>query len=186
MLYGKDIKFGIYKLADIHKKQISNFYCGTESIDEFLKERAYEEMESGNSVTKVVIIEDNKSEDNGKIIAYYSLSASSIVIEDHEQKYFFPAAELRMFAVLDKLHGLDFTENKDEGTFSEYLFSSIIYDIYELSENAIGIQHVVLYSVPKAYNFYEKIGFKDFTKLMVRSNDRYLNGCIPMCLNLNS
>lgn len=185
MGYGKDIKFGIYNLTNSHKRQIKNFDCGTESINSFLKEKAYEEMESGSSVTKVVIIEDDESEDNGKIIAYYSLSASSIVIESYSQKYFFPAAELRMFAVLDKLHGLDFTENNDDGTFSEYLFSLIIYDIYNLSENTIGIQNIVLYSVPEAVNFYrDKIGFEDFTELMVKNNERYLQGCIPMCLKL--
>lgn len=185
MVYGKDIKFGIYKLDDIHKQQVSSFCCGTKSIDDFLKERAYEEMESGNCVTKVVIVEDNESDDNNKIIAYYSLSASSIVIESFKQKYFYPAVEIKMFAVLDKFHGLNFTEDDEEGTFSEYLFSSIIDDINKLSKNEIGVQHIILYSVPKAYNFYHnKMGFIDFTELMVKNNERYLNGCIPMCLPL--
>ena len=178
-MYGKDIQFGIYKLTDEYKNQINNFSCGNKSIDEYLKKDAFEHMQTGQSITKVVV-----KEDSNNIIAYYSLSASSIVIESYEGKYFSPAVEVKMFAVLDELHSLNYSEDEDEGTFSEHLFSLIIRDIYELSENTIGISSIILYSVPKAFNFYYGMGFKSFEEYMITSDSRYLNGCKPMWFEL--
>lgn len=179
MKYGKDIKFDIYKLDKKYEIQINEFSCGNGELDKYLREKALPEMEQGQSVTKIIL-----EKESGKILAYYSLAAASIVMENHNHNYFSPAVEVKMYAVADELHGLAFSDDVDDGTFSENLFSLIIGEIYQLSEKKIGIANVILYSVPHAVDFYTKIGFESFEEYMMINNDRYLNGCKPMWLSL--
>lgn len=179
MTYGKDIKFDVYKLDEKYKMQMEQFSCGSDELDKYLKEEALSQMENGQSITKIIL-----EKESGKILAYYSLAAASIVMENHKHNYFSPAVEVKMYAVADELHGLAFSEDIDDGTFSENLFSSIIGEIYELSEKKIGIANVILYSVPDAVDFYKKIGFESFEEYMMKNDDGYLHGCKPMWLSL--
>ena len=48
-----------------------------------------------------------------------------------------------------------------------------------------GANKIILYSVPDAVKFYERSGFKPFENYMLQSNERYLEGCIPMYFDLN-
>ena len=60
----------------------------------------------------------------------------------------------------------------------------MISKIYEFTEEICGADKVILYAVPKAKNFYEKNGFTVFPPFMLQSESRFLEGCIPMYLDL--
>lgn len=168
MEYGSEIKFDVCKLEKEHLKLIQNFKCGNDEIDKYLINKALNDMEFGKSVTKIFI---NKN--INEIIGYYSVNCSSIVMENYEKRYFSPAIEIKMFALDTKYHKMLYEKDNDE-KFSEILFSKIIKDIYNITENYCGASHIILYSVPYAIKFYKDIGFEDFEEYMISNDDKYL------------
>lgn len=179
MIYGEDIKFNVYKLSDEYSSLIERFECGNKEIDKYLKYKALGDMESGNSLTRIIVTKNNE-----EIIAYYSINCSAIVMEDHSHKYFSPSVEIKMFAVNDKYHSIPYSKDEDDICFSDYLLCLIIKEIVDFTENICGANSIILYSVPYAINFYERNGFELFREYMLSSDDNYLNGCEPMWLQL--
>ena len=64
-----------------------------------------------------------------------------------------------MFAIDERYQHLPYSAEKEDGTFSDYIFRFVISKIYEFTEEICGADKVILYAVPKAKNFYEKNGF---------------------------
>lgn len=67
-----------------------------------------------------------------------------------------------MFAIDERYQHLPYSAEKEDGTFSDYIFRFVISKIYEFTEEICGADKVILYAVPKAKNFYEKNGFTVF------------------------
>jgi hypothetical protein len=84
MIYGKDIKFNTYKLSEKHIHLTESFACGNDEIDKYLQRKALVDMENGNSVTKIIVNQNNE-----EMIAYYSINCSAIVMENYSHRYFF-------------------------------------------------------------------------------------------------
>ena len=64
------------------------------------------------------------------------------------------------------------------------MLCEIIKRLFEISEDIIYFEYVLLYSVPNAVSFYERNGFRKFSEYMVSDSYMYIDGCIPMFLTL--
>lgn len=179
MLYSENIKFNIFKLTNEHLSLIKNFKCGNDEIDGYLKEKALNDIECGNSFTRIII-----NVDNNELIGYYSINCSSIVMDNHNHKYFSPAIEIKILALSEKYQGIKFFQDDEEDMFSDQILCEIIYKIVEITEKYISATSIILYSVPKAVNFYKRNGFELFEEYMVSNDDMYLKDCVPMWFQL--
>jgi hypothetical protein len=179
MLYGENINFNIYKLTKEYLDLVENFKCGNEEMDKYLKSKALDDLEYGNSFTRIII-----NSDNNELIGYYSINCTSIVMENHSHRYFSPAIEIKMFALSEKYQGMRNSENDDEDMFSDQILCEIISRIVEITESYISAKNIILYSVPKAKNFYIRNGFELFSDYMISSDDLYVKDCIPMWFEL--
>lgn len=89
-----------------------------------------------------------------------------------------------MFAIDEKYQHMNYSENIEDGNFSDMLFSEVIGNIYNFTDNYCGADKVILYSVPDAESFYTRNGFKRFERFMLQSTSIFVDGCIPMYLSL--
>lgn len=161
-------------------KAIDDFNCGNENIDKYLKEKCIEDLEKGLGLTKVVLNNENQ-----EVIGFYTLCTTAIIYNISNKNHYIPAMEIKYFAINEKYQGMVFEDEDYEGlTLSDMLFSSIIKEINDISSTSCGIHSIVLYSVPKAYNFYKKNFFEDFNKYMLRDEGKYISDCIPMFVEL--
>lgn len=180
MSYGESINFNIFKLTKEYLELVENFKCGNEEMDEYLKYKALDDIEYGNSFTRIII-----NSDNNELIGYYSINCISIVMENYNHRYFSPAIEIKMFALSEKYQGMKFSEqDEDDDMFSDQILCEIINKIVEITELHISARSIILYSVPKAKNFYLRNGFEPFSEYMISSDDLYLKDCIPMWFKL--
>ena len=86
----------------------------------------------------------------------------------------------KYFVTNDWYQDIQYCEDKSFGCLSNVIFDKVIADIYEFTENYCGADKIILYSVPSAYEFYNRAGFCDFEEYMLQSDDKFLDGCIPM------
>lgn len=155
---------------------IKSFNCGNEVINEYLKNKAKDDAQA---VTFILIDKKEKA-----VIGYYSLNCSGFIINSMSHFTIYPAVEIKMFAMDEKYHHLPYSDDPEDGTFSDYIFSFVISKIYDFTEKYCGADKIILYSVPKAKNFYKKNGFLEFEDFMLKSESRFLDGCIPMYMDL--
>ena len=104
-----------------------------------------------------------------------SLSESEIMlIIDEEKKKYNPdniSSRIRLICSLVK-------------NWSDYCWNYLLARINEITEQYCGAEHVVLYSVPEAVSFYKRNYFQSFTDLMEMPSNSFVDGCVPMFLNL--
>lgn len=89
-----------------------------------------------------------------------------------------------MFAVDEAYQHIPYSDDPEDGTLSDIIFNFAISKIYDFTEKYCGADKVILYAVPKAVNFYRKNFFSEFETFMLKSESRFLDGCIPMYMNL--
>lgn len=176
MIFGKDINYSITRFAENYEQLVQSFDCGNEVINDYLKNKA-----NSDTQATTFIITDN---DNKRVICYYSLSCSGFVITSSGKFIIYPAVEIKMFAIDSKYQHMRYSEDIEEGNLSDLLFSSVIADIYNFTEEYCGADKVILYSVPDAENFYKRNGFNRFERYMLKSTSLFTDGCIPMYMSL--
>lgn len=177
-MYGKNLNLTICLFSCKFKDKIDNFDCGSQTINEYLYE-ADIKNEDGEGVTYLVINKDNED-----IIAYYTLSASSLLYKVDKYIRGFSALEIKMFAVNVAYQNMWYTENKEDGVLSDYILADIITQIYNMSEKKIGIKFITLYSVPDAKDFYIRNGFESINEFILPIFDVFTEGCDYMIFRL--
>ena len=72
-------KYLIEEKLDEHKhfREVSDFYCGNEGLDFFLKTESFDYSQEGQGSIYII-----KSIDNNDIIGYYTLKANAIQIQE--------------------------------------------------------------------------------------------------------
>ena len=175
-VYGENIKLSVSKLlAEEDKAIVQSFDCGNEVINSYLKKYAYQDPQSATFV--IYDLEKNF------VVSYYSLSCSGFVLNLNSHITIYPAVEIKMFAVDDNYKHVLFSPD-DKFTLSDYIFSNVIAKIYDFTEKTCGADKIILYAVPQAENFYIKNGFTRFQDFMLQSESKFLDGCIPMYMDL--
>ena len=120
--------------------------------------------------------------DNGDIIACYSLGSSACIYSIYDKSYFTPAIEITLFAVDERYQDIK-TEDGCE-CLSAIIFYELLSYISYLTDEVIGATKVILYATPKAIPFYTKCGFGAFENNMLQNQDSFLDGCTPMYIDI--
>lgn len=182
MTLGEDIELDLINFNDDNLEQkydIKNFKCTNENIDDYLYNSALKDFNDGLTVTKLFINKKNKD-----IVAYFSLCSSAIVYKIMGKLHYEPAIEIKMFAVNEKYQHMKYSEDEEELTLSDMILSMVIGEIRDIGEKYCGVKSVILYSVPEAYNFYDRNFFEDFNEYMVKDQGCFTNDCKAMYMIL--
>ena len=133
------------------KHDLSNFSCGVEDLDEFLKEDALEQQEKNLSVTYIAIY-------NNRIIGYVSILADKLECKTIKKKNgiypYYPAVKIGRLAVDEKYKGLGLGND---------ILDTISIIIKKMSKK-LGISFITVDAYCTARNFYSKNEF-DHTKI---------------------
>lgn len=165
---------------------LDSFCCGDNLFDRYVKESALKESEEGKGVTYLVI--DSTRE---VIVAYYTLSATSLLYvldngsdDENNNIQGIPSIEIKMFAVnINYQDTLCSSGKLGDQLISDIILGSIIGDIYNITRNIVGAQMIMLYSIPKAINFYKRNNFLPLDEYKAFYSN-FTEGCVPMYLKL--
>lgn len=148
-------------LDKTHMEYISKFTSGAhypeKGLGDYIKQEAFEDIESGDGVSYVVLQldADKKVID---VISFFTLVSSAMPVvyrsDDengvYETVYGIPATRLHMFAVDDKYQDV-FYRSKP---IAAWIFLYIINLIDEKSKSSFGIKALYLHALPSSKAFY--------------------------------
>lgn len=155
-----------------------SFNCGQDAIDTYFQEKLF----SDSDAVPYCFWADPEKHD---LVGIASLSCSGIILHSGSGFHIVPAIEVKIFAIDEKYqHQVFPDEEPDTLNWSDYCLYYLIEKVYEVAEKSCGANHIVLYSVPEAVNFYQRNGFQKFVGDMEMPSNRFVEGCIPMFLNL--
>ena len=143
---------------------INGFDCGFEVFNEYLKHKILDDK----AVIHFII-----NSENDDVIAYFSLLASCIFLNNYEDSNVIPAIELKMFAVDKKYRGLN---------LGVRLLEDITDVVKKYSLECVGAKALILYSVPagKVVEMYESSGFVKMPEEYSMYKSYFSDGCISM------
>lgn len=137
-------------LADHHSREA--FDCSEESLNNYLKQQASQDMKRQLGITHVAVSTD----DSSRIVGYYTLAMTSVAPGTMPEKRLpeqmpLPAVLLGRLAidVSFKGHGL-----------GEYLLMDALARSERVALTDVGAVAVVVDALPSALDFYSKYGFK--------------------------
>lgn len=175
-LKGNNISFNIVLYTDEYKDVVSDFDCGNEVINDYLKNSA---LSDSDNVTYLFVDISNN------IIGFSTLCCSGIrytVGKGYQSTL--PAIEIKYFAILSDLHKLIYDETDEHFYFSDKVFCELLKICRDISQDVIGARYIVLYSVPDAVRFYKRNMFEIYTEYMSKDKTTFLNDCVPMFMEL--
>lgn len=178
------MKISFSEIHEGNKLILSNFHSGNDSIDSYFKGKC--EAITDTSAKSFVVTNDNTQNGMPSVIGVYSLCCSGYVIDSHNYFYIHPAVEIKYFAINEYYQDIQYSENTEEGCLSSNILATIIGRIISFTDSYCGANKVILYSVPEVEFFYQRMGFHLFANYMLKNNERYLEGCIPMYLDLDT
>lgn len=184
--YADDIEIDVLDLNEITPEMLNDFKCGNQSLDDFLHEEAYTD-----SAKTYLFVDINQN----TVIAFASIACSAIMFaienDDHDilfasERYSLsPAIEIKYFAMDKKYRHLCYSDApKSKITLSCNLFRYVVSHIQDIANEHVGAEYIVLYSVPEAQSFYARNMFNRFDQEMYGNSDPYLQGCIPMYMEI--
>lgn len=134
----------------------SKFSCGKEPLDKYLKEQASQDMKR-NVASVFVLIEEN----NTQILAYYTLSSYSILIEELQDDF---ARRLPRYPQLPAtLLGRLAVDQKIQRTgLGEFMLLDALDKALTCSNDIASLAVVVQPLDDDAFSFYKKYGFQNF------------------------
>lgn len=178
--YAKDIDFKIVRIKDITLEQLSKFDCGEEVFNRYLKEKA----KTYKDATTYIILDRS----DNSVLAYFSLSATGVQTNYGKHTHFnMPAIEISMFAIDKKLKRLYYDEEIEKEGYPYYFSDLVLFKALQIIEKIskyVGARVIILYSVPKAIEFYTRNDFIPFDNYMVPSEKFFLKGCIPVYISI--
>jgi len=142
---------------------LNDFNCGFEVFNSYLKYRFLDDKAAMHYII---------NSENDDLIAYFSLLASCIFLNNYDDTNIIPAIELKMFAIDKKYRNLNLSAR----------FLKSIYDIVVSYLRYVGAQALILYSVPaeKVVTMYESVGFVKMPENFSMYKSEFNDGCIPM------
>ncbi len=186
--YGEEISydFELLRAEDYHNLQ--SFECGNKKLDSHIRNDIIKENKIIDKDGLYFKFTDTKI---NKIIGIVSLASSGIICKVSNYTHVLPAIKIDVLAVdkqYQKLH-YDFASENDPIPDNHYYFSddvigTVINHCRDISEKWALADYIVLYADKKAYRFYERNGFGDYSEFMVKENNQEINENIPMYLKL--
>lgn len=170
-------------VSELHQDYLELFDAGSENenFNDFIKNKEWKEyLEDKNGVTFIVF--DNLSEDNKKVVAYYTICAGAIPYTDRwlipederdetgqeydEEECGIPAVEIKMFAVTEEYQDLFYSFAGMDKPVAAWILHEIINRIQEMTTSVIAAKAIFLQAVPNAEHFYINNGFDYVTPAM--------------------
>ena len=118
--FSKNIHTDTRLFSDNDLLLAKNFDCGNSTINKMLSEK--DNLLYDRKCTTSIVVDIDKS----KIIAFYSLCCSAYVLVSHSQHYFYPAVEIKYFAVDKDYQDWQYSEDISEGCLSNIIFSDML------------------------------------------------------------
>ena len=147
-----DVKFTI-DLFDKKHHKIDDFTCGVQELDRYIKERAGQEIKKKVSAVYVICEKDSK-----QIIGYYTLSASSVELNDLQEDVIRKLPKYKALPVI--LLGRLAVDKRFQGKrMGEYLLIDALNRSYILSRQIGSFAVIVDAKSEKSRDFYIKYGF---------------------------
>lgn len=164
-------EYEMLPLSSINDKLIEEFSCGNNELDNKL----FKMKNSNDKLTTIGLVECYKNTKH--LVGYCTYTASGISCTNSYDKITFSAAEIKYFAIDEKYQHMYYDK---EYKFSDFLLDNIIKHFYDISDNIISFDYIILYSVPTAVSFYKRANFYEFAEFMKRDSYIYIEDCIPM------
>lgn len=180
--YGEEVEIDfIDNITRDNKPLMKKFKSENKHIENFIRSISYKDYNS------VSYISYDKKLNNP--ISILTISCSGIYI-DKKRKFankidVISAIEIKYFAVNECYRHLPM-QTIEGTTLSNLLFAKHLKNVYKIAKNICGARKIILYAVPKAYNFYTRFGFSDFKDYMIPNKNTIVKDCLPMFLSLDN
>ena len=155
----------------------SNFVCGNEAID-----RHFQRQDFGGNVRYAYM--DRKKE---KTAGLADIKCSGVnLIYDGKIVEMLPAVKIDHFAVAMDYQDVLYpgTDEDEHFYLSDMFLCDLIKKIRCISDHFVGVECVILNSVPDAVHFYARNLFEKFPSHMQIESNWYLENCVPMIFQL--
>lgn len=186
--YGEEISydFDLLKVEDDASLQL--FTCGNERLDHHIRNDV---IKNGEVVNEDGLYFKFVDLNTNKIIAIVSLASSGIIYKVSNYTHVLPAIKIDVLAVAEEYQKMHYNaesenaSNRDEHYyFSDDIIGNVISHCREISEEKALADYIVLYADKKAYRYYERNGFHDYSDYMVKENNQEISKNIPMYMEL--
>lgn len=176
--YGSQISYDFYRIGyeNCDSIDFANFNCENDHIDDFIKSRKFTNTDNGVTYGFV-------EKETNRLIAFATLNCCGIrCVMQNNYAETLPTVEIKYFALDHEFHGLQYEKDDEDPnyTMGKHFLMMVINEINNIASQVIGANCIIIYSVPKAENFYQSIGLKAIESYMERDNRRMIRGCVPM------
>ncbi len=186
--YGEEISYNFKLLRVEDRADLQLFTCGNQRLDNHIRNDVIGKNEIVDEDGLYFICRDIETND---IIAVFSLASSGIIYKVDNYTHLLPAIKVDVLAVDEKYQKMHFdkfseeTENPDDHYFfSDDIMGTIIRHCRNVSEKDVLAGYIVLYADKKAYRYYERNGFQNYSEFMLKENNQEINQNIPMYMPL--
>ncbi len=139
------------KLTDEH--DLSNFDCGNENLNRYLKNEALKQQEGMLNLTTLVMYEN-------EIIGYFSLLTDSFKVKEITDEKTIEEIKNKKPSVKNvpavKIGRLAIDKKYRNCGIGTHVLRNIINDILYLSKNIVGVRFITVDGLATAYHFYTK------------------------------
>ena len=182
MTDGFRTKINVKRLDADLQKLASNFSCGNDSIDLFLKSALALDCSAGTTYVWLV-------EDESEIIGYYNFTTGSLDSLDYDMRVKSGGAiHLNEFAIAEKYHGAIQGTNH----LSDILLDDFVSRVSYIREHQVGFSFITLRSTDMGYSLYRRNDFEeveedmDFSPTEGKDSDGGTMMYLPLALDVFS
>ena len=151
-------------LPEVPKSVIGTFDSGNPDFNDFLKERAEDWQNNGESVTYLIVTENERETGKySRVYGYASINTMGLLYNtnDNDSKYL-SCAEIRMFAIAKQLR----KRHDPTVPHSDIIFKLVLQNLYEMSTKTIGFRAIFLNANHDGLDLYKKNGFSPITSFI--------------------
>lgn len=174
--FGREIDYTVERLSPDNAELLGDFDCGNEAINEYIHEKSIHDT----TAIGYLCIDNNER----KVLGFATISCSGIQSCVGEMRVTLPAIQIVYFALANSLHKMVYDEQDEHYYFSDTFLCDILFMCREITDKYFGARYIALYSVPDAEHFYRRNSFENYLEYMTPDNNRYIDGCIPMFMEL--
>ena len=156
---------------------LASFSCGNDAIDNYFRNQIKDDA------NVCYIYRDKRSQ---AVVGAAAVCCSGIILENHHAIQLAPAIKIEDFAVSSAYQDTYFPGSDPGEMFylSDAFLCELIVNLRSAAEETVGARYIILYSVPDAEHFYERNFFEKFSDVMSPERTWYIEGCIPMLLEI--
>ncbi len=171
-------------IESVSKELTDSFYSGDETFDFFLKEKARDWQDSGETATYIFADKDEIDSGNlTRIFGYASINATGLLNYHDKEAEYLSCAEIRMFAIQNALRSNGDPTRK----FSDIIFNSLLANLYYIATHTVGFKAIYLNANQAGKSLYLENGFQEVSNYVIPTAESMLDieGTTPMILMIN-